>query len=134
MRQLDLHLRFGAARPDGEDVENEFGAIDHADADPVFEIFSLRRREFVVENQHGRFALLGEEFELFEFAGADVGRRVGAVDGLREFTDDGGAGGVGEAGEFGEVLGDEMAGVAAFERDADEDGFFLWSRKRDDVF
>ena len=134
MGQLDLHLRFGTARADGEDVENKLGAIDHADADPVFEILSLRRRELVVENQNGGFALFGEEFELFEFAGADVGRRVGAIDGLRELTDDGGACGVGEAGEFGEVLGDEMAGVAAFERDADEDGFFLWRRKRDDVF
>ena len=129
-----MHFRFGAASADGEDVENEFGAIDHPDADAVFEIFPLRRCEFVVENQNGGFALLGEEFEFFEFTGADVGRRVGAVDGLRELTDDGGASGVGEAGEFGEVLGDEMAGVAAFERDADEDGFFLWSRKRDDVF
>ena len=53
---------------------------------------------------------------------------------MREFTDDGGAGGVGEAGKFGEVLGDEMPRVAAFERDADEDGFFLWSGERDDVF
>ena len=129
-----MHLRFGAARPDGEDVENEFGPIDDADADPVFEIFSLRRRELIVENQDGGFALLGEEFELFEFAGADVGGGVGAVDGLRQFTDDGGAGGIGEAGEFGEVLSNEMAGVAAFERDADQDGFFLWSRERDDVF
>ena len=134
MRQLDLHLRFGASRANGEDVENEFGAINHTDADPVFEIFSLRRRELVVENQNRSFALFGEEFEFFEFAGADVGGGVGAVNGLRQFTDDGGASGVGEAGEFGEVLGDEMPGVAAFERDADEDGFFLWSRERDDVF
>ena len=90
-----MHLRFGAARADSEDVENEFGAIDHTDADPVFQIFSLRRRELVVENKNRRFALFGEEFELFELAGADVGRRVGAIDGLREFSDDSGASGVG---------------------------------------
>ena len=114
-----MHLGFSTAGPDGEDVENEFGAIDDADADPVFEIFPLRRRELIVENQNGGFALLGEEFELFEFAGSDVGGGVGAIDGLRQFTDDGGASGIGEAGEFGEVLSNEMAGVAAFERDAD---------------
>ena len=129
-----MHLGFGAARPDGEDVENKFGPIDHTNADPVFEIFSLRRRELVVENQNSGFALLGEELELFEFAGADVGSRVGTVDSLRQLTDDGGAGGIGEPSEFGEMLSNEMAGVAAFERDADEDGFFLWSRERDDVF
>jgi len=44
---------------------------------------------------------------------------------LRELADDDGARGVGEALEFLEVLGDQVAGVAALQGGADEDGALL---------
>src|SRR5690606_29856532 len=115
-----------------EDVEDELGAVDHALGELALEVLALGGRELIVEDDE-RSVLLGDELlELVDLAAPDVGRGIGAVELLRERADDDGTGGVGEAGELLEVLSDVMAGVAALDGRADEDGAFLGRREIDE--
>jgi hypothetical protein len=53
---------------------------------------------------------------------------------LDEFAHDHGAGGVDEAFEFAEVLVDEVTGIAALQRRADQDGALDRGGEGDDFF
>ena len=97
LRELHLHPGLGAPRAHGEDVEDQLGPVDHAAAELELEVLPLRGAELVVEDEHGRVLLLGEELQLVELALAHVGGGIGTVDVLRELADDDGAGGVGQA-------------------------------------
>src|ERR1035437_6414747 len=108
LRQLHLHPALRAPRAHGEDVEDELGAVDHALADFLLEVLSLAWGELVVEDDDGGLCVRDERLQLLELALADVGGGVGFFERLRELADDDGAGGVGEAAEFFEVLSREM--------------------------
>ena len=90
--ELHLHARLGAARPHREDVQNEFGAVDHALAHLLLEVLALRGGKLVVEDHDGRAGVRDERLELIQLAAADVGGGVGLVELLRQFADDARAG------------------------------------------
>src|SRR5712664_994978 len=122
LRQLDLQLRFVAARARREDVENDLGAVHHAHAEALLELDALHRREALVEQQQrraGRGQLVLQRFDL-ALAEIEVGR--GGVDPLDGATNDLGTGGVGQALELFEVLVDVDCVIGAFARRADEEG------------
>ncbi len=50
LRQLHLQLAFVAARPLGEDVEDQLAAVDDANFEGVFQIALLRRRQILVND------------------------------------------------------------------------------------
>ena len=100
LRQLDLQPAFARLRAPGEDVENDFGAIDHAPAQNLFEVARLRGREHVVENRDCRADFVARERNLFSLAASDQRGRLGARPLLRRAQHDDGAGRFGEAGQF----------------------------------
>src|SRR6266550_5000527 len=51
LRQLDLQLRFVAARARREDVENDLGAVHHAHAETLLQLHALYWGEILIEEQ-----------------------------------------------------------------------------------
>ncbi|WBL36204.1 hypothetical protein O0235_00895 [Tepidiforma flava] len=118
--EFDLQAAFAGAGAGRKDVEDEGGAVDDLDAEGLFEVALLGRRQFVVEDDDVG-AVQADGFGNFlHFAAADVGGRVGVVDPLGEAGDDLRAGGAGELGELVQrfVGGEEGAGDLG----SDEDG------------
>src|SRR2546422_5736411 len=121
LRQLDLQLRFVAARARREDVENDLGAVHHAHAETFLELHALHRREALVE-QHQRRAGRGElVLQRFDLALAEIEVGRGGVDPLDGATNDLGTGGVGEALELFEVLVDADGVIGALAWSTDEE-------------
>jgi hypothetical protein len=83
LSQLDLQFAGEAARPLGEDVENELAAVDHLDAQGALEVALLRRRQAVVENRDLRGALLHQGTHLLHLSRADEGGRMDTAHGLQ---------------------------------------------------
>ena len=121
----DLHLdsRLARARPPGEDVEDELGAIDDVDVEDLLDVPRLRGREIVVEYDEVRAAVVNLPGELLDLAFADEGRAVDARAGLQRLPHDRGARAAGEELELGEVL-ELVFAPDAGQRDADEVGPF----------
>ena len=64
----------------GENIENQFAAVQYLDLDNFFEFADLPGRQVVVENDHISFFgmdFLGEHFGL---AGADIGSGIDTAD------------------------------------------------------
>jgi len=53
LSQFHLESRLVASRPRGEDVENHFGTVHHADPQVPLEIGPLNRRQLLVEDDEG---------------------------------------------------------------------------------
>ena len=134
LRNKDLELGFLGLGAGGEDVEDEFGAVDDFDAvaaegaeffvDEGFEAADLGGGEVVVEDDDVGGFFAGEEGDFLGLAGADVEAGVEAVAVLDDFGDDFGAGGFGEGVELAEGVAGVGGGLG--EEDADEDGAFLF--------
>ena len=56
--ELDLQPAFTAASALRENVENQLRAIEHFAREKIFQIASLRRRKFVVENDRSDVLIL----------------------------------------------------------------------------
>ena len=100
LRELDLQPAFTAARALREDVENELGAIEHFAREKIFQIASLRRRKFVVENDRSDVLILERLLDHLRFAFADVVRRRRLLQFLRDGIDDLRTGGVRQLAQF----------------------------------
>ena len=70
-----------------EDVEDQLGSIENFPREEIFQIASLRRRKFVVENDRGHLSILQRIFDRFGFAFADVIRRGRLLQFLRDGID-----------------------------------------------
>ena len=90
-------------------------------ADGVLDVLGLGRGKLVVEDDQRGATLARERGQLLELAGAKVGARVGAVDLLRQRTDDPRAGRIGQLFELIEVFFEMMARAAAFTRRSYQD-------------
>src|SRR5207249_6334975 len=71
LRQLHLEPALAAARPPGEDVEDELGAVERLAADPALEVALLGGRQLLVEEQEVDVLGLGGARDLFDLAAAD---------------------------------------------------------------
>ena len=78
LRQLHLKLAFAGARPPRENVQDELGAVQHLHVQRLLQIALLRRRQFAIEDHHGRFVKVDLGLQLVDLAGADQRGRVGA--------------------------------------------------------
>ncbi|HEU4929749.1 MAG TPA: hypothetical protein VFU38_07955, partial [Candidatus Krumholzibacteria bacterium] len=96
LRKLDLDLRLLCFRVTREDVEDQFGAIDAANVEALFEVLGLRGGEVVVENDEIDPELLASLFEIIDFAVTDVGGDVDPGPALDSPADDQSAGGQGK--------------------------------------
>ncbi len=50
LRELHLQLAFVAARPLGEDIEDQLAAVNHANFESIFQIALLRRRKIFIDD------------------------------------------------------------------------------------
>ena len=135
--QFDLQLGFLGAGAGGEDVEDEFGAVEDLDAfeargvgvfvDGSFEGADLAGVEIVVEDDDVGLGLDGGVGDFDDLAAADVSSGIDAAAFLEDGADDFCTGGLGKGGEFAEGIARIGGGVG--EEDADEDGAFLSDRQ-----
>ena len=126
--QLDLQLTLGANRVQGEDVQNQHGAVDHAQLhafvlapDVVLQVADLHGREVAVKD-HERDAVPAAELsQLLHLAGADEGAGIGGGLVLHEAREHLAAGGVQEACQL--VQADlHLLGIVLTRHHADQNG------------
>jgi hypothetical protein len=120
--EFDLELGLVGAGAGGEDVEDEFGAIDDFSLGGLLDLGELFGREVVVEDDGGGVEGLAEAAEFFDLAGAHVGAGDGLGEVLGQLADDDRAGLLGERAEFAERVGGVVVGVG--EADGGDDGAF----------
>ena len=72
LRQGDLDHTLASVGTLSEDVEDQGGAVDDLDLEPLLQRSLLRRCEFVVKDRHCGRELVAQSDDLFEFALADV--------------------------------------------------------------
>ena len=120
LREFDLKFAVVADCVLGEDVEDQLGAIDHAQIEPLREVSRLGRTDALIENHEVDTALERVDHEFLELARADDIARIDAIALLGDRVDDLYAGGARELDELGEV-GLEFARRAP-RRDRDQDG------------
>ena len=121
--QFDLKAAFDGPGALGEDIEDELGAVDDADAQKVLEGASLGGGEVVVEDGQagaGSLELLGD---LDGFPAADVGGRMDVAETAEGFAGGFRLGGGCEGAEFAERVFDFGAGDVA-ELDGHQPGAF----------
>ena len=75
LREFDLQPAFATARALREDIKNELRAIEHFTRKKIFQIASLRGRQFVIENHRCDLLILKRFLDQLRFAFADVVRR-----------------------------------------------------------
>ena len=85
--QLDLELAFGARRVLGEDVEDELGAVDHAQLELVLETALLARVEVVVDDEGFGVRAGDRLLQLDELPLPHVGARIRRGPALQELPD-----------------------------------------------
>ncbi len=116
MRQFDLELAFAGAGVNGENVENELRAVDHATADAFFHVAKLNRGEVVVDNDERNFAGVRLRANFFEFAFADERCGINGVANLQHRPGNIGAGADGELLELAQGIaagGERIASAGA---------------------
>ena len=86
--------------PSGENIQDQFGAVEHLDAGRFFQIASLGRRQIVVENHHIGVGCLYKCAQLLDFAFAQISRLVWKRSPLHERPDDSGARSLGQSVKF----------------------------------
>ena len=69
--QLHLQFTFVGARPLGEDIQNQAGAIQHSAFEQLFQITLLHRTQRMVEQHHIRLFPLHAGAHFLGLAGAD---------------------------------------------------------------
>ena len=110
--QLDLQLAFVAVRAQGEDVEDQPGAVDDAALQRLFQVAFLDRAQRMVDQHQVGAGRLAGRLHFLELAAADQEGRVGLVDPGIELGGDGGARRPRQVGEFlGQPLVGRTAGV-----------------------
>ena len=120
LSELDLKLCLARSRSRREDVEDQLGAIHHALACRVLDVLALRRCQLIVEDDERRLRVGDERRELVDLALAEIRRRVGSIDLLRETADDDRTSRVRQFLELVEMVVDVMARRGAFPRRADQ--------------
>ncbi len=98
--EFDLEFGLVCGGSAGEDVEDEFGAVEDFSADDLFDVGDLPGREVVIEDDEAGVGLLAEVAEFLDLARAHVGSRIGAWSFLDDLGDSGGAGGLGQGAEL----------------------------------
>ena len=88
LRQLHLQLGFVGAGIGGEDVENQFAAINNDRAALLFDVAPLRRREVVVEDHHFRAAAGDKLGQFFQLAGPQATSGMRSFPKLHQLADD----------------------------------------------
>ena len=106
LRQLDLELGLVAAGPGGEDVEDDLGPVHHPHLELALEVGALHRAQLFVEDDQRGAGVRDRAGHFLDLAFADEGGGIGCGDLLGDPAHDFGAGGVHQAGELFEVLGD----------------------------
>ena len=87
LRQLDLELALQAARPTGEDVEDQLAPVEHLDVQLLRQVALLRRAQVLVDEDDAGMRGGDLVFQLGDLARADVRRRRDAADGLADGRD-----------------------------------------------
>ena len=103
LRQLDLQLAVARLRVLREDVEDQHGAIDDLELGGVGDGARLRRREIVIEHQHGGVGLQRARHQLVELALADEEARIDLLPALRHHVEHAHAGGAAQLLQLGEA-------------------------------
>ena len=116
LRQLDGQAGFVRPRTRREDIENHLGAIEHLDAQLLFQIADLRRGKIVVEDDHVGVGGADHQLELLDLALAEIGRLIGRGALLSEAADDFGPGGFHQAGQLVQIVAASLADRAAQRR------------------
>jgi hypothetical protein len=76
LRQFHLELAFEAARPLGEDIQNQASAIHHAALQEGFQVALLARRQGMVEQGQFRSVFLNRRPNFLGLAAADEQARI----------------------------------------------------------
>jgi hypothetical protein len=76
LRQLHLQLALAGSRVAGKNVQNQLRPVQHQTGELAFQIPQLSRAQIVVENHQVRLVCRGNSGDLFDFSGADQGRRI----------------------------------------------------------
>ena len=100
LRELDLPLPFTRPRPPREDVENELRPIEHLPLHARLDLAQLRRRQLVVEDDHGHVRLVAGRRERVHLAAAEERGGIGLRALLGHAQHDGRPRGVRQAGEL----------------------------------
>ena len=100
--EFDLQATFGGAGATGEDIEDELGAVNDANADGPFEIALLGGGEIVINDDDVGLGGFGIFLKFLNLALAKKGGGVGEGADLEKLSDDFGTGGEGEFFEFAE--------------------------------
>ena len=100
LRELDLQTAFTTPRALRENIENELGAVEHLAGKKIFQVASLRRREFIIENHRGDLLVLERFPDQLGLAFADVIRRRRLLQFLGHRVYYVGAGGIRQLGEL----------------------------------
>ena len=137
LRQFHLEAPFSGARPAGEDVEDELGAIDDpcgsaTGRDSGLDIALLGGSEVVIDDDDIGFEGFGKLADFFDFAFAEKRGGIGMGADLKGFTDDDRAGAEGEFFQFGKGLAGGRRSCASAPFKAGQDGAFggLFERDR----
>jgi len=75
------------ARPSGEDVKNQIGAVNDAAGEILLDITHLAGGELVIEDREGYFVCSDECSYLFDLPLVDKSARIGMFNTLQEFPD-----------------------------------------------
>ena len=101
--QFDLQLALRRVRVGGKDVEDQRGAIDHANLEAILEVALLGGRELIVDDEHLCLGGLELLFELIDLAGAEVGLELGLIAPLDQLPNGFAERRVEEFGELGKI-------------------------------
>src|SRR5581483_3062525 len=104
LRELDLKLALVAARPLGEDVEDQLASVDDAELECVLEVALLRGSQVFVEDDEVGFRFFDGDANLLDLAAADERRGRDFSQRLSKSTDDVRAGALGELLQLVEIV------------------------------
>ncbi len=116
--ELDLYLALAGLGAQGENIEDEHGAVDDAYVGDLLDVADLDGRQLEVENDQVDLFGLTIVADLVQLAGTDAGGGVEALELLRDGCDRLGAGALGQL----KQLGERRLGVVAAGIDLDEQG------------
>ena len=88
LREFDLEFAFLGARTPRKDIQDQACAIDYLRLEDVFQILGLAWRQFVIENDDVDALENNLLADLFDFATANEGGRIGTVATLNHLIDD----------------------------------------------
>ena len=131
--QLHLQLGLVGAGPGGEDVEDQLGPVHDPALELLLEVGALVGGELLVEDHEGGAGLAHQGPQFLDLPFPDQRRRVGRGHLLRQPAHHHRARGVGEPGQFIQVLGKVVGVLGALARRAHQDGALRRRLDRDQV-